>query len=93
MEDMNSTEQLKLTRDLILKKFHPDQYESEQLAKQKKLADLLAFVEGVVSQHNLQKEEDKVQKENNILFRSEDSPSKKRAELENLINKLSGSKK
>ncbi|WP_454870189.1 hypothetical protein [Pseudomonas lini] len=92
MDGMNSQDQLDLTRDLILKKFHPDQYESEQLEKQKKLADLLAFVDGVVAAHNLQKEEEKLEKENNILFRSEDFPPNKVNHVKE-IKKLFNSKK
>jgi len=72
MKDMNAKEELNLTRDIIMKQFHPEQYEAEQIEKQKKMADLLAFVDGVVASHNLQKEEEKLEKEKNILFRSED---------------------
>ena len=77
MKDMNSKEELNLTRDIIMKQFHPKEYEAEQIQKQKKIADLLAFVDGVVAAHNLQKEEEKLEKENNILFRSEDFPPNK----------------
>ncbi len=49
MKGMNSQEQLNLTRDIIMKQFHPEQYEAEQIEKQKKIADMLAFVDGVVA--------------------------------------------
>lgn len=77
MKDMNSQEQLNLTRDIIMKQFHPEQYAAEQAKKQKDTAELLAFVDGVLSAHNLQKEEEKLQKEKDILFRSEDFPPNK----------------
>ena len=77
MKNMNSKEELNLTRDIIMKKFHPEEYEAEQEKKQKKISDMLAFVDGVVAAHNLQKEEEKLEKEKNILFRSEDFPPDK----------------
>lgn len=77
MKDMNSKEELNLTRDIIMKQFHPEQYEAEQEKKQKRISDLLAFVDGVVAAHNLKKEEEMQEKEKNILFRSEDFPPSK----------------
>lgn len=77
MKDMNSQKEINLTRDLILKQFHPEQYEAEQIEKQKRISDLLAFVDGVVAAHNIQKEEEKLEKEKNIIFRSEDFPPNK----------------
>ncbi|WP_223532343.1 hypothetical protein [Pseudomonas sp. GL-RE-20] len=92
MGSMNSQEQLNLTRDIIMKQFHPEEFEAELAQKQKKIADLLAFVDGVVAAHNLQQEEQKLEKEKNILFRSEDFPPNKINHVKE-IKKLFNSKK
>lgn len=91
MSDMEK--QKSMVREIILKKYNPEQYEAEQAQKKQETAELLAFVDGVLAEHNRKKAEEAQNKEDNILFKSDStsptgfSPTEK-AELKKSIKKL-----
>lgn len=85
--------QKSMVREIILKKYHPEQYEAEQAQKKQETAELMAFVDGVVAEYNRKKMEEEKAKEDSILFKSDPSsptgfsPTEK-AELKKSIRKL-----
>ncbi|MFY1051177.1 hypothetical protein ACOQNP_06080 [Ectopseudomonas khazarica] len=64
----------KAVQDLIKQKYSPQEWEAEQEAKQKHLAETLAFVDGVLAAYNQRKEEEAKQedlKKSKILFKTD----------------------
>lgn len=79
--------------ELIKQKYHPEEWKAEQERKEQETAELLAFVDGVLAEHNRKKLEEEKAKEDNILFKSDPtsptgfSPTEKE-ELKKSIKKL-----
>ncbi|RJG10252.1 hypothetical protein D3879_19700 [Pseudomonas cavernicola] len=81
--------------NILKAKHHPEQYAAEQAKKKQETAELLAFVDGVLAEHNRKKAEEEQDTEDKILFKSDPSsptsfiPTEKgHQELKESIKKL-----
>ena len=59
----------KAVSDLILKKYNPEKWAEQQAEKERKTAELLAFVEGIKTALEQQEKEE----EEGIIFKSDNS--------------------
>ena len=68
MQD-NIEKSKKAVSELLLKKYHPEKWAEQKSEKEKKTAELLAFVEGIKTALEQQKKDE----EDSILFKSDNS--------------------